>query len=331
MMAATTVDPRTVRSALQLAARAPSVHNTQPWKWRIGDGFVELLADEARRLRATDQDGRDLMLSCGAALHHLRVALAAAGVDTTVHRLPDPGRPELLATIDLHPGSGRNSYNSGVDPEQAAAIPVRRTDRRRFDGWAVPDRVIAQFVQQAGAQGAILRVVSDGMALHTLYAAIRAAAAEHDEDAVVEAELIAWTGLHGGDAGVPAVNIPVPGKRSAGPPERRFAAAELVERGAVTPDSATLLVIGTSSDDRLSQLRAGEAASAVLLQAALAGMSSSPLTEPLEVARTRMVVADEVLDGTLSPQMVIRVGWPSGAGTLPPLTPRRALDEQIER
>ena len=125
-------------------------------------------------------------MSCGAALHHLRVALAAAGVDTTVRRLPDPARPELLATIDLHPGGGRSS---GVDPQHAAAITMRRTDRRRFDGWAVPDGVITQFEQHAGSQGAILRVVTDEMALHTLYAAIRAAAAEHDEDAVVEAEL----------------------------------------------------------------------------------------------------------------------------------------------
>jgi hypothetical protein len=148
---------------------------------------------------------------------------------------------------------------------------------------------------------------------------------------VVEAELIAWTGLHGGDAGIPAANIPVPGRRTGGPPERRFADAELTERGAATPDSATLLVIGTSSDDRLSQLRAGEATSAVLLQATLAGMSSSPLTEPLEVSRTRAVVANEVLDGTLSPQMVIRVGWPSDAGTVPSATPRRDLDDQIER
>jgi nitroreductase len=327
-MTATTVDPRTVRSALELAARAPSVHNTQPWRWRIGDGSIALLADEGRRLRATDQDGRDLMLSCGAALHHLRVALAASRIDTTVHRLPDASAPELLAAVDLRPGGG---YSSGVDPQQAAAITMRRTDRRRFDGWAVPDGVVAQFVQHAGTQGAILRVVTDEMALHTLYAAIRAAAAEHDEDAVVEAELIAWTGLHGGDAGVPAANVPVPGRRSGGPPERRFAGAELTEHGAVTPDSATLLVIGTSSDDRLSQLRAGEAASAVLLQATLAGLSSSPLTEPLEISRTRAVVADEVLDGTLSPQMVIRVGWPSGAGTAPPATPRRALDDQIER
>jgi hypothetical protein len=92
-----------------------------------------------------------------------------------------------------------------------------------------------------------------------------------------------------------------------------------------------LLVIGTSSDDTLSQLRAGEAMSAVLLQATLDRMSSSPLTEPLEVAQTRAVVAKEVLGGTLSPQVIIRVGWPSGASTVPPLTPRRPLDEQIEQ
>jgi hypothetical protein len=218
-----------------------------------------------------------------------------------------------------------------VDPEQAAAIPLRRTDRRRFDGWSVPEGVLAQFERLAAAQGAILRVVTDETALQTLYAAIRAAAAEHDEDPVAEAELIAWTGLHAGDAGVPAASIPVPGRRSGGPPERRFADAELIERGAVTPDSATLLAIGTSSDDRLSQLRAGEAMSAVLLQATLAGMSSSPLTEALEIAHTCAVVRDEVLGGTLSPQVIIRVGWPSGAGPVPPQTPRRALDEQIER
>ena len=237
-MTTTTVDPRTVRSALQFAARAPSVHNTQPWKWRIGDGSVELLADQARWLRATDQDGRDLMLSCGAALHHLRVALAAAGVDTSVHRLPDPDQPDLLATIDLHPGSGRNS---GVDPEQAAAILARRTDRRRFDGWAVPEGVTAQFVQHAGAQGAILRVVTDGMALHTLYAAIRAAAAEHNEDAVVEAELIAWTGLHGTDAGHPGGEHPGARqalRRPARAPVRRRRAHRARRGGARLGDAA---------------------------------------------------------------------------------------------
>ncbi|MDF3051341.1 MAG: nitroreductase, partial [Pseudonocardia sp.] len=81
-MAAKMVGPRTVRTALELACRAPSVHNTQPWRWRLGDDTVALFADQRRRLWATDRDARDLILSCGAALHHLRVALAAAGVDS---------------------------------------------------------------------------------------------------------------------------------------------------------------------------------------------------------------------------------------------------------
>ena len=327
-MAAKMVGPRTVRTALELACRAPSVHNTQPWRWRLGDDTVALFADQRRRLWATDRDARDLILSCGAALHHLRVALAAAGVDSTVHRRPDPYQPYLLATLELRPGTGRNS---GVDPEQAAAISLRRTDRRRFAGWTTPEGYLTQFAQLAAAQGATLRVVTNPTTLDILYTAIRDAARAHDQDPVVEAELIAWTGLEGTDAGVPAANVPIPGKRSGGPPERRFAAADLVERDAVTPDSATLLVIGTSSDDTLSQLRAGEAMSAVLLQATLDRMSSSPLTEPLEVAQTRAVVAKEVLGGTLSPQVIIRVGWPSGASTVPPLTPRRPIDEQIEQ
>ena len=75
---AAAVDRRTVRAAIELASRAPSVHNSQPWRWMVGPHSVHLYADLRRWLPATDADGRDLVVSCGAALHHLRVALAAA-------------------------------------------------------------------------------------------------------------------------------------------------------------------------------------------------------------------------------------------------------------
>lgn len=100
---------------------------------------------------------------------------------------------------------------------------------------------------------------------------------------------------------------------------------------AVAPDSTTLLVIGTLSGDRLSQLRAGEAASAVLLQAALAGMSRSPLTRaaggrPNPCGRRGRGARRHAVTPDGDPRRVAL-----GAGTVPPLTPRRALDEQIER
>src|SRR6478735_1690911 len=91
------LDRTTARAAVALANRAPSVHNSQPWRWRIGPTTLHLFADPARALPATDPDGRDLRISCGAALNHLRVALLAAGWDTRVHRLPDPALSLHLA------------------------------------------------------------------------------------------------------------------------------------------------------------------------------------------------------------------------------------------
>src|SRR3954470_23086439 len=120
--------------AVEHALRAPSVHNTQPWRWRVddADGVVELYADRGRHLSATDPDGRDLLISCGAALDHLVVALAHAGLRATTLRFPDPDNSRHLATVQVS-GTG--------DAEAAALFPAihrRHTDRRRFSHRPVP-------------------------------------------------------------------------------------------------------------------------------------------------------------------------------------------------
>lgn len=102
-MSGTGPDRETLRGAIALATRAPSVHNTQPWRWVVGEESVHLYADWSRQLPATDPDGRDLLISCGAALHHLRVALAALGWATVVHRIPNPAEPSHLAAIEPRP------------------------------------------------------------------------------------------------------------------------------------------------------------------------------------------------------------------------------------
>jgi len=91
-----------LRRAVARATLAPSVHNSQPWSWRIGPRGVDLSTDATRRLPRTDPDGRDQVMSCGAALHHLLVALADAGQGARVRRMPDPTRPHHLATIDKY-------------------------------------------------------------------------------------------------------------------------------------------------------------------------------------------------------------------------------------
>lgn len=327
-----TVDQDAVHAALTLAARAPSVHNTQPWSWRFDGETIRLGVDVSRWLVATDPDGRDVLLSCGAWLHHLRVALAASDVGAVVHRLPDPTEPDLLAVVELRPGAGVDHFPA---TEPAASISRRVTDRRRFRDWPIPDRFLAQLVGCAADQGATLRVLTDAAAVSTVSTAIRTAAVEHAGSVAYGAELATWSGPRpaaDGPAvdGVPVANTPDPALRRAGPPMRRFAGGELADPGTDSTDTVTLLVLGTSSDDRLSQLRAGEAMSAVLLRATTLGLGASPYSEPLEVPGTRDLLRDEVLGGTLSPQLVLRIGWPPSAQPPPPHTGRLPVGDPAD-
>ena len=91
-----------IRRLVELAARAPSVHNTQPWLWAVADDRLTLFADRARQLVHADPDGRDLIISCGAALQHLQVAAAGHGWRTEARRMPNPDNDSQLADISFH-------------------------------------------------------------------------------------------------------------------------------------------------------------------------------------------------------------------------------------
>jgi nitroreductase len=311
-----TVDRQTIRAAVELGSHAPSVHNSQPWRWRLDGRSLLLQADLRRWLPATDADGRDLVVSCGAVLHHTRIALAASGLHAVVHRIPDPARADDLAALELSP---RNPVDADV--ELAATILRRRTDRRRFSTWEVPASMQATLVQRAAEQGALLRVVT-GRARRRLESALRDAAAAQDDTPAYRTETAVWSGVESADDGVPAANL------LADPPDpahgRRFAAGRIEQDDG--PDGALLAVIGTASDDPLSQLRAGEALSAVLLHATLLGLATCPLSQVLEVDDTRRVLRDDVLDGAMAPQLVLRVGFAASATALA-ATPRRPIGE----
>ncbi|HET6502549.1 MAG TPA: NAD(P)H nitroreductase [Amycolatopsis sp.] len=317
-------DDYTVRAALALAVRAPSVHNSQPWRWRVGDRTLHLYADRERQLSETDPDGRDLLLSCGAALHHLRAGFAALGWHAEVHRLPNPDDPDHLAAIEPH----------RHDPTQAeislaAAIPRRRTDRRRHSSWTVPSGYLDEMVMLAADEGSVLRT-ADGAARDHLARAIFEAAQAHSADPAYRTELAAWSGRYESYDGVPAANAPAVDETPGALPGRAFSEPHLAQpSGASGEDDKTVLaVISTASDDPMSRLRAGEATSAVLLTATSVGLAGCPLTEPLEVAGTRKIVRTQVT-GDRFPQMVLRLGWaPVNADPLP-ATPRRPLDEVV--
>ncbi|PQD97826.1 NAD(P)H nitroreductase [Mycobacterium sp. EPG1] len=314
-------DTETLRSALSLANRAPSVHNSQPWQWRLGPQRVHLYANRDLLLPHTDPEARDLMLSCGAALHHCVVALSALGWQPKVHRLPNPADPDHLASLELRPYPAAD-----LDVTLAAAIPRRRTDRRYYSAWPVPKGDIALMGARAARAGVALRRVDDLAGLTRL---VNEAAFRHRVDHGYLAELATWSGRYAATAGVPAKNVPA--GTAGAVPARAFAGGVLHQTPDTAPDDdkAAVLALGTAGDDRMSWLRAGEATSVVLLTATALGLASCPVTEPLEVADTREAVRRDVFGADGYPQMLLRVGWaPLNADPLPS-TPRRDLAEVV--
>ncbi|ANI37445.1 hypothetical protein [Mycolicibacterium vaccae] len=149
-MATAFPDAATLDSVLDLAAQAPSVRNIQPWRWHVDRHGVQLFADWGRRLGDTDADRRDVIVSCGAVLHHCAVAFAAAGWSSRVRRLPDDG---VLATMELD----KRSQGPG-SVELAEAIGRRRADRRPYRG-TLPAGTIELLVIRAERFGVRLAVV----------------------------------------------------------------------------------------------------------------------------------------------------------------------------
>ena len=254
-----------------------------------------MYAGRDRQVRETDPDGCDLLLSCGAVLDHVRIAFASTGWRTWVRRLPDPAEPGLLATIRFSPGEPNCD-----EVALAAAIPVRRSDRRRYAPSAVPESELSRLTGRAEAMGVMARTADDEHVRDQLLRAIADTDRMRLAGHAYLLELVEWD---------PA--------RVADPVETPADDREPV-----------LVVLGTGADDRLSRLRAGEAVSSVLLAATSHGLASCVLTEPLGFRDVRRVVRSGLLDGA-HPQVVIRLGHPL-PGDLPlPATPRRIVDEMF--
>ena len=316
-----------VATALRLAVRAPSVHNCQPWRWLVGPGTVHLYADGSRQVPATDPHGRDLLISCGAALNHLLVALASLGWDARVRRMPDPARPGHLATVQPFPHSATGGQN-----DLAAAIPRRRTDRRRFSSWPVPAELIGEMLELAHIYGVGLEAITEPALRWKVFRAITTAAEQQTADPAYAAEIAAWSGRGTeSDDGVPAASAPVPLRAPGQMPLRDYARPNLAQPPPTgEPENATVLLLTTPTDNAMDWLRAGEATSAILLTATRHGLASSPLTQPLEVDDTREFIRSRVATvHRAHPQILLRIGWAAAGAEELPLTPRRSLDDIV--
>jgi nitroreductase len=314
---------------LTLACRAPSIHNTQPWFWRIhrDEEGLDLLADHSRRLMHADPDERNLMISCGAALHHLQVVAAGLGWQAMVRRLPDRSEPGVLASVVLEP-----SELSLAAARRLHSVTVRQTDRRRFTRARVSEELLKRLARQGTEWGAQVLPAAPESVAELLRLNARADERQRADEGYL-AEIAAWTRYRRGE-GVRSEALPRHDRETAlSDPGGRFPDGELDEAVPSRDQarSSALLLVSSSSDDTLSRLRAGEAMSEVWLRATEEDLSVVPLSQCIEVPETREQVIARMLDDRALPQILLQVGrLPL---TRPPLprSPRRPIGDVIVR
>ncbi|MFF0488446.1 Acg family FMN-binding oxidoreductase [Nocardia sp. NPDC004068] len=317
-------DHRTLLAVMRLAVRAPSVHNTQPWRWRFDGARLHLYSDPDRVLAAADPHGRQRTISCGAALHHARTAFAARGWHTDTVRLPDPAQPDHLAVIDFRPWP---------DPPpgvltRAEAIERRRTDRLPMlapRGWS--GEFVSGLRRLANPHDIEFDVLGDDARPRLAAVSEHADAARHD-DMMYQHELQWWTGNSEPPEGIPTDALVSHAEQSRVDVGRAFPAAQHSARRADLTDAARLAVFSTEEDAPPRWLRTGEALSAVLLEATAAGLATCPVTHITELPAGRRTVATLLPHETV-PQVVLRIGTAPEGEQRPP-TPRRPLAEVFE-
>jgi hypothetical protein len=307
---ATTPD-EVARFVVETAINAPSVNNTQPW-WFYGiDREIGLRADDERRQPVADPDGREVMISCGAALFTARVALRNLGIVPHVRILPDQDLPDLVAKI---------SWTETVPPvdderELFAQIARRRTHRGGFDSEPFPDGMLAALIAEASKEGARLQVLGDEAQRDGLAAVVEAGDYALRHDPARAREQAHWAPAPGSkrrDGVPPTAYQSRPARIVPNFPARDFARGHgwglpPSGEGRLPEAAGVVALLTTSSDGPGDWVSAGQALQRTLLFATSCGLAAALHSQPLEIPQLRDFIKIHFCDGEY-PQMVLRFG-----------------------
>lgn len=322
----TQLDEATALAALEVAVRAPSIHNTQPWAWELGPDGLLLRADRTRQLAVADPDGHSMLLSCGAALHLTELGLRAQGLSVETTLLPDPAQPDVLARF-------RSLGSSPAEPDvlaQSDAALRRRSDRRPFAPRSVAVELIEQLQEAANDRTVHVHVPTREDERIDLAVAVSWADRVERDDTAYQAEMNHWLrdpDVHALIDGVPVESIPhVPDEspRRADVPLRDFEVGVtgklLIDRD--TDEKPLIAVFLTDADGARDHLAAGMSMMRLMIAAELAQLSTCPLSQAVDFAEFRTRVR-RAMEWVGAPQMMLRVGYPTTPTAELPRTPRR--------
>lgn len=295
-----------VDGLLAMAARAPSIFNTQPWLFRVTRDTIELHADPSRRIRS-DAGGREMLISCGAALFGLRLAVRSLGYQPVVELLPDPDRVGLLARVRI----GVAAPMTAPERTMVNALPHRHTHRGPFAPEPLPRGLLIGLQHDAVAERAALALVDRPLAYARLATIVAQATRRQGRDGRARADIAQWVRLPGSAArdGVPASAIAA----QAGTQPGRLAQRDLdlgrgigsLPSGGSSPAATAVLL--TSADTRADWIRAGQALHRLLAHAATQWVFASLHSQPLESAPDRALIRSRLgLQG--APQLLLQFG-----------------------
>ncbi|MEU7143936.1 hypothetical protein ABZ942_31145 [Nocardia sp. NPDC046473] len=317
-------DLSTVRAALTVACRAPSVHNTQPWRWVFDGGWLFLYLDTELHLPAADPQSRQLTISCGAALDHARQAFVSMGWFPYVTRMPDPHRPQLLAVFEFRPWDGPLNRTAA----RVRAIPRRHSDRLPMsapDDWPA---VLDTARELARPHHVTVDEIADSDRVRLAEAA-RHVTSLRSHDRAYQDELQWWTASSESHQGIPAAALVSATEAARTDVGRAFPFAPYSNRRADLADQSRLIVLSTVGDSPGQWLHTGEALSNVLLECTARGLTTGELTQVTELATTRSVLAELITQPGV-PQIVLRIGVAPDEDTDLAPTPRRPLSEVFD-
>lgn len=324
---------------LRYAILAPSGHNAQPWLFKIvGNNVIEVYADRSRALPLVDPDDRELIISCGAALYHLRLAANHFGIADEVQLLPDKNNnPDLLARVGL-----KDDDNKGTIKKQAErdaplfeAITKRRSNRSPFENTRLPDDLLASLKDSANTNGAWLDVIDDDESKkNTLADLISQGDRIQLSDKRFRRELAAW--IHPNRSrsqdGMPgyAHGIISDIASHLGPFLIRtfdIGKGQAAKDKELASGSPVLVVLGTDADDPMNWIQTGQALARILLQARAKNVWTTFMNQPIEVPELRPKLLQALGRASGFPQLLMRMGY--GKEVKP--TPRREIDDVIAK
>lgn len=330
------MDQQQWTAVVEAAVRAPSVHNTQPWRFTASGNSLELHLDAQRALPVLDPNRRQQVISCGVAAEFAAVALRAAGVEADVELLPTEHDPDHLATVRA--GAAREV--SAADAALAEAIGRRHTERSPFLPRAVPEDLLERMQADAAPLGVWMKTITGSEEeVATAFLVSRAEELERSQPEYL-AELQRWMRTDPAAAdGVPVGAVPEedPATRPSNWLVRDFVAGTRPPSAFLPPgdpaapppevERPTVLLLGTDGDDRTAWLLAGRALGRLLLTATVEGLAASPLTQALDwpATRTRMRARLSLVG---YPQMLLRMGYPGTTGGA--VSGRRPVGEVLQ-